>query len=59
MKLKLIISACLIPFIIFGQENNTGQSIELPDFVITGVQTVSIPTAQKQKPQLISMLSKE
>ncbi len=59
MKLKLLISALLIPLFLYGQDNNTGQSIELPDFVITGVQTVNIPTAQKQKPQLVTMLSKE
>ncbi len=35
------------------------QSIELPDFVITGVQSVSIPTLQKKRPEFISTLSKE
>lgn len=35
------------------------QSIELPDFVITGVQSVSIPTLQKERPKFITTLSKE
>jgi hypothetical protein len=59
MKLKLLLSAILLPLIIFAQEDNTSQSIELPDFVITGVQTVNIPMAKKIKPQLVTMLSKE
>ncbi|MBL1212157.1 MAG: hypothetical protein HND52_02270 [Ignavibacteriae bacterium] len=59
MKIKIIISIFLLPFLLSAQDDNRGQSIELPDFVITGVQTVNIPTAKKVKPQLISMLSEE
>jgi len=33
------------------------KSIELPDFVITGKQTVDIQAAKKKKPELINMLS--
>ncbi len=35
------------------------KSIELPDFVITGKQSVEIPTAQKKKPELISTISED
>lgn len=35
------------------------KSIELPDFVITGRQSVEVLSAQKSKPELISTLSKE
>jgi hypothetical protein len=59
MKLKFIIIFILFPAVLFSQSDNQGQSIELPDFVITGVQKVLIPTAKKPKPKLISTLSKE
>lgn len=35
------------------------QSIELPDFVITGRQTISVPEALKKKPDFIPTLSQE
>lgn len=35
------------------------KSIELPDFVITGRQSVDLPTMQKKKPELISTISKD
>lgn len=38
---------------------NEQQAIELPDFVITGKQNVDLPPAKKNKPELISTLSKE
>lgn len=38
---------------------NEQQAIELPDFVITGRQNVDLPPAKKNKPELISTLSKE
>lgn len=38
---------------------NDQQGIELPDFVITGKQSVNIPIAYKRKPELITTLSKE
>jgi len=59
MKLKIIATVFFIPFLLFAQEKNDGQSIELPDFVITGVQTINIPTAAKNSPKLVSTLSKE
>lgn len=38
---------------------NQGQSIELPDFVITGVQSIEIPVQKKPRPELIPILSKD
>lgn len=38
---------------------NEQKSIELPDFVITGKQSIDVPTVQKKKPELISTLSQE
>lgn len=35
------------------------QSIELPDFVITGRQNIDIPIAVKKKPDLVSTISKD
>ncbi len=35
------------------------QSIELPDFVITGIQNVSLPKIQKKHPDFIPLLSKD
>lgn len=56
MKKFLFIS--LILYVnLFSQ--NEQQSIELPDFVITGRQSVDIQTAQKPKIELISILSKD
>ena len=52
----------LIVFILFGlstviSAQNEQQGIELPDFVITGKQTINIPTAKKEKPEFIPTLS--
>ncbi|MBZ0184181.1 MAG: hypothetical protein K8F60_17110 [Melioribacteraceae bacterium] len=54
----------LFLFIIIGsaiiaQDQNKGQDIELPDFVITGIQSVDIPTMAKRKIDLIPVLSNE
>ena len=38
---------------------NDQQGIELPDFVITGRQSVNVPIAHKGKPELIPTLSKD
>ncbi len=38
---------------------NEQQNIELPDFIITGRQAISIAAAQKPKTELISILSKD
>ena len=46
---------------LYAQEKteNQGQSIELPDFVITGVQSVDIPIQKKPRPDLVPTLSKD
>lgn len=51
--LLVLISASLL----FSQSEQ--QNIELPDFIITGKQTVDIPAAIKPKTELISILSKD
>lgn len=50
---------CLFAFTLYAQDKNTGQEIELPDFVITGIQSVDVPTMAKRKIDLIPVLSNE
>lgn len=57
--IKKILLLLIFPAVVFAQGNNQGQSIELPDFVITGVQNIDIKTMKKRKPDFISTLSKE
>ena len=61
MRKYLVIVLVLLSTILYAQEKteNQGQSIELPDFVITGVQSVDIPVQKKPRPELIPTLSKE
>ncbi len=56
---KIFLIITLIPVMIFSQETNQGQSIELPEFVITGRQTVTVPKALKKKPEPVSIVSPE
>lgn len=42
----------------YAQEENKNQSIELPDFVITGKESISIPKIQKSRTEFIPLLSK-
>ena len=44
---------------ILAQEDNSGQGIELPDFVITGIQSVSVPTMQKKKFEFVPVVGPE
>ncbi len=55
--MKKILAFFIISFssVLFAQ--NEQQGIELPDFVITGKQTINIPTAKKPKPEFIPTLS--
>ncbi len=55
-KLIFILS---LPLLIFAQSGNQSQSIELPDFVITGKQRVDLPVMKKAKVEPVSILSKE
>ncbi|PKL89654.1 MAG: hypothetical protein CVV23_04060 [Ignavibacteriae bacterium HGW-Ignavibacteriae-2] len=58
--MKKTILIFLISFIqIFAQNESQNQSIELPDFVITGLQDVSVPEMEKPKPDLIVSLSED
>lgn len=54
---KFISIIFLISGIIYSQQEQ--KSIELPDFVITGRQSVEVQAAQKRKPELISTLSQD
>ncbi|MBN1301688.1 MAG: TonB-dependent receptor [Melioribacteraceae bacterium] len=56
--MKKLITLFIISCSLHAQQSE-GQSIELPDFVITGVQSISIPEMEKQKPDLIQSLSEE
>lgn len=61
MKRYSIIIFLLVGASLFAQEktDNQGQSIELPDFVITGVQSIDIPIQKKPRPDLVPTLSRE
>lgn len=56
---KLILISLFVTGNFFAQSNPGNQSIELPDFVITGVQSVNIPFIEKNQPKMITVLSKE
>lgn len=49
----------LLIFFAFYYTLNFAQSIELPDFVITGVQSVNIPVLPKKSPEPISTITVE
>ena len=57
MKKTILIFTVLISSVLFAQTEQ--QSIELPDFVITGKQNINVPIATKRKPDFISTLSQE
>ncbi len=54
---KIIAVILLFSSAVFAQRENAGQSIELPDFVITGTQSVVIPEMEKKKPPVLSIMS--
>ncbi len=56
--MKKLILFLFLPAIIFGQTENK-QSLELPDFIITGTRGVEMPVLQKKKPKLIPVLSND
>ena len=56
MRILNFIFFFVIAGVVFAQ--NEGQSIELPDFVITGVRNVDIPTMAKKRPELIPVVNK-
>jgi len=57
MKKNILILLAFITGSIYSQQEQ--KSIELPDFVITGRQSVEVQAAKKKKPDLISILSQE
>jgi len=56
---KIIFFLFFIVLNLFGQEESQSQSIELPDFVITGKESISIPKMQKAYPDFIPLLSSD
>jgi len=59
-QLKLIISLFLFTsFFTFSQEKKESANVELPDFVITGKDVISIQKAKKIPPEIISTMSEE
>lgn len=58
--IKKFLIILLIPVLYFAQDQkNTSQNIELPEFVITGVERVSLPQVVKPKAELIPVLSED
>ncbi len=57
MKKIIIIILSLFNTFLFAQSEQ--RNIELPDFVITGKQSVQIPIAAKKKPDFVSTISQE
>src|SRR5665647_1048605 len=59
MKMVLIFFI-VVPYICFSQDNKKQeQNVELPDFVITGTEAVSVEKAKKMEPDFGSTISEE
>jgi len=56
-QMKKILLIILAPILIHAQDATKDQSIELPDFVITGERNISIPEMKKPVPELVPTLS--
>ena len=56
---KIIILLWLFVIPLWAQKENNTQSIELPDFVITGKQKITMPKFSKKEPDFIPLLSKD
>ena len=60
MNKYFLIYYLVIPFICFAQdEKKQDQNAELPDFVITGTEAVSVEKAKKMEPDFGSTISEE
>jgi hypothetical protein len=60
MMKKILIFFLAIPFFCFAQdEKKQDQNVELPDFVITGTESVSVEKAKKMEPDFGSTISEE
>ncbi len=57
--MKKIILLLFTTTLLFSQQTNTNQGIELPEFVITGVQAVNMPVLKKERPEYVSTLSEQ
>lgn len=55
---KSLILLLLVQFSILAQEDKS-QNVELPDFVITGTQKITLPILKKKRPKPVSTLSEE
>lgn len=58
MMKKIILFLILVQVTVFAQDEKS-QSVELPEFVITGTEKVTLPVLPKKRPKLISTLSEE
>lgn len=57
---KILLTSLILFASLYAQEKKEEkQGIELPDFVITGLQSVTMPEMSKIKPEVVSTLSKE
>ncbi|MCF6270110.1 MAG: hypothetical protein L3J41_10380 [Melioribacteraceae bacterium] len=56
---KILVILIALSFSLLAQSENKNQSIELPAFVITGVQSVSLPTLNKNKSEFVPVIGKE
>lgn len=60
MNLKIFITAFFIATsVCFSQEEQKNPNVELPDFVITGQDVISIIRVEKMKPDFVSTISQE
>ncbi len=61
MKIKLFFILFISPFLIFAQQEQKSQNpnVELPDFVITGKDVVSVQKSNKIAPDFVSTVSEE
>ncbi|MFC2136261.1 hypothetical protein ACFLTH_16720, partial [Bacteroidota bacterium] len=59
MRYSIILFVIIFSSNIIAQTDNKGQSIELPDFVITGVQSLDVPVISKKKAELVTTVSEE
>jgi hypothetical protein len=53
---NILIILIVLHITLFAQSGNKSQSIELPAFVITGIQSVSLPTIDKKKSEYVPVV---
>ncbi|MDA3860312.1 MAG: TonB-dependent receptor [Melioribacteraceae bacterium] len=56
IKKKILLIILLAVTTLIAQTENKSQSIELPSFVITGIQSVSVPTMDKKKSEFVPIV---